>query len=170
MRIAGAALAFAVVTATVAGGSPPAPIGWSIRTDGTYVHGITGALCPSKWGWVERIEVFGSQSGAVKGRCRYVGGDEAELRIRHFDPTAARDEKTLRNERNLMDQPGDSRSPFGYYTRWEEPAIGGRPIQVERYTMKRAGMLIDCETRFIRPNQSDVTLGFDGLCTKLQTR
>ncbi len=36
--------------------------------------------------------------------------------------------------------------------------------------MKRAGMLIDCETRFGGMDRGDVILGFDGICRSLQTR
>jgi hypothetical protein len=125
-------------------------------------------ICPETWGWVRRVEVSGIARGPVVGSCSYVGGDTAEVRIRHFDPSAARDAATLEKERNLMNQPGDSRSPFGYFIRWDEPGADGKSIPVERYTMKRAGMLIDCETRFTGYNQGDRTLGFYELCHSMQ--
>jgi len=166
-----AAPALAAILATTAVAQPGAPIhGWSVKPDGTYVHDATGMPCPKTFGWVKRVQVSSIVRGPVVARCTYVGGETAEVRIRRFDPTAARDAKALRNERNLMSQRGDSRSPFGYFTRWEEPVIGGKPIQVERYTMKRAGMLIDCDTKFTGPPRGDVILSFDGLCRSLQPR
>jgi hypothetical protein len=68
-----------------------------------------------------------------------------------------------------MNQPGDnSVSPYGYFIRCDEPVIGSKPIPVERYTMKRAGMLIDCETRHSGPDRDDVILDFYGLCRRMQ--
>ncbi len=165
MKLGGIALAATLIVAHSA--SQPDVIGWSLSTDGTYVHNTTGMPCPNAWGWTSRINVYGPTSGPVLGGCIYKGRDDAEVRIRRFAPDAARDAATREKERKLMEQPGDSRSPFGYFTRWDETDAAGRRIPVERYTMKRADLLIDCETRY-HPVQSDLVLGFDGLCRSAQ--
>jgi hypothetical protein len=168
LRLWASALTIALTGAAIAADVPI--LGWSLQADGTYVHGMTGVQCPKQWAWVKRFEVSSKEDGPVVGRCRYMGGgDSGELRIRHFDPAAARDQRTLERERQLMNQPGDnSVSPYGYVTRWDEPVIGGKPIPVERYTMKHAGMLIDCETRHSGPDRGDVILDFYGLCRRMQ--
>jgi hypothetical protein len=169
LKLAGLALVIAVTAAT--GASSTAPFGWTLRSDGTYVHEATQMTCPPTWAWVKRVSVSSPTSGSLVGRCTYVGGETAEVRIRHFDPTSVRDQETLEKERQLMNQPGaSSRVPFGYFIRSQEPVIGGKPIEVWRYTMKHAGMLIDCETKYGGINRGDVTLNFDGLCRSLQER
>ncbi len=129
MRLLGPALAIALTGAAAAADTPT--LGWSLTRDGTYIHDETGVRCPKKWGRVTRFEMSSKVQGPIVARCRYGGGgDTAEVRIRHFDPTAARDPDTLNKERQLMGQRGNSRSPWGYFIRWDEPVIGSKPLQV----------------------------------------